>query len=426
MTDPYRAPQHSDMTYSPSRPRLAIMLVTALLATAAACTSTQDLGNNPRPTNEDAGDASPYATSMRTFATSSAYSGNIVRFAKQKRLSGPEAADWLCADAAKNANLGGNWRAWLSDDSADAADRVQNDGPWVSVDRAYLTFETIADIGSGANGSGRKVLLENGRPAEGAVSGFVDEWGNPTSATLDNTIYTGSTASGRNSRANCDNWTSEQPFEPDGSFQYLNSSVGGAEQGCSVPRSLLCLEQRQPVVAPHRGRVFVTSSGYDGNLEAKMGVAGGIEAANAACSDSAQKAGLSGNFHAWISGDRADGSMQIAPDHMAESSFDGWSDVRETRVLFSSKQALAKPPQHLFLSNEKGEGIFSTESTVSVWTGTTPLGTASPDNCSGWSTDKTSVYGAADVLKFNSSAGWRLSGAGQRCFDVSRLYCFEM
>lgn len=397
-----------------------------------ACTAEQDLGSTPKtPTGgEDAGTSS-YATAMRTFATSAAYSGNLVRFAKAKRLTGPEAADWLCSDAANTAGLGGHWRAWISGSDADAVERVKEDGPWVSVDRTYVTFQNRSEIGSGANGLSRPVLLENGKPAEGAVSGFVDKWGKPTAATLDNTVYTGSNAGGRSSGATCEDWTSEGEFNPNGTFSYLNSSVGSSELGCAAPRSLLCLEQKAPVAAPKRGQMFITARSYSGDMHKTFGVPEGLEGADMHCNASAAEAGLKGNFAAWISGPKKAGGVQRASDRIAQSGFDGWADVTGAKVFFASKGSVLETPRWILNVDERGTawGAYAADK-LRVWTGTTPSGTPSAKTCSGWSNassgDTDEVMGTADFVEREHPEEWSKGRGTTRCFDSAHLYCFEM
>ena len=387
------------------------------VACSSGGTTTSAAPTTPGVVNTDAG-ASPFAAAMRTFATSSAYSGNLIRFAKPKRLTGPEAADWLCADAAATAGVGGNWRAWISGSDADAVERVKEDGPWVSVNRKYVTFKNRADIGSAANGSFSPVLLENGKPAEGAVSGFVDQWGKPAAATLDNTIYTGSTAGGRTSGATCEDWTSEGQFNPNGTFSYLNTDAGGSNLGCEKPRSLLCLEQKEVVApAPSRGVMFVTERSYTARFRAYGDgnpAPTGLTGADARCNDEAQAAGLAGAFVALL----AVPGKSIA-DRVEESAFDGWSDATGKKVLFSSKSSLVTARFPVTLS-ASGTRSPSDE----VWTGATPAGTASAYTCAGWTSTSSSDTGTADSFRLTPS--WLNGKAPNSCSgDAASLYCAQ-
>jgi hypothetical protein len=62
---------------------------------------------------------------QRVFVTSAQFPGFIDNLA-----GGVTGADLKCAQAAG----GGTWRAWLSDDSIDAIDRVLGSGPWLRMD----------------------------------------------------------------------------------------------------------------------------------------------------------------------------------------------------------------------------------------------------------------------------------------------------
>ncbi|MBL4634871.1 MAG: DUF1554 domain-containing protein [Kofleriaceae bacterium] len=77
------------------------------------------------------------ATRSRVFVTSSQFSGN---------LGGLSGADSICQGAAESANLGGNWRAWLSTPTVSAIDRIADVAPWYLPDRTTVVFASHAQL----------------------------------------------------------------------------------------------------------------------------------------------------------------------------------------------------------------------------------------------------------------------------------------
>jgi len=83
---------------------------------------------------DSATDAPPAA--KRFFVTSSTYNGDLkTAGAAADGLTG---GDNLCKTAAMSASLGGTWRAWLSGDSVNAIDRINDVGPWHLVGGAVV------------------------------------------------------------------------------------------------------------------------------------------------------------------------------------------------------------------------------------------------------------------------------------------------
>jgi hypothetical protein len=71
----------------------------------------------------------------RVFVSSTLTNGNL--------MGGLLGADLFCNKAASQ--LGGTWRAWMSDSRTDAIDRVLGDGPWYRTDGA-LAFDNRAAL----------------------------------------------------------------------------------------------------------------------------------------------------------------------------------------------------------------------------------------------------------------------------------------
>jgi hypothetical protein len=84
--------------------------------------------------------AQPAGGHKRVFTTSTVVPANF------NGTGGLLAADLVCNTAA--GSLGGTWRAWLSDSSTNAIDRILSDGPWYRID-GPMAFANHAALGVG-------------------------------------------------------------------------------------------------------------------------------------------------------------------------------------------------------------------------------------------------------------------------------------
>jgi hypothetical protein len=156
------------MTVPSRRSRLSLAALVALSAAAFACTRTIDLGGSldgadagpalvgdggptvdgetasdtgPAPDAGPGGDASPEVDAAKTptfvFVTRSVYDAN---------MGGLAGADQRCRSSAAAAKLPGAYRAWLSDATTDAKDRVPDLGPWLEVGTNKVLFATRASF----------------------------------------------------------------------------------------------------------------------------------------------------------------------------------------------------------------------------------------------------------------------------------------
>jgi hypothetical protein len=132
--------------------------------------------------------APPIGNVVPVFVTSIPSTGN---------LGGLEGADQFCQDAAGAAGLSGTWTAWLSDDTADARDRIP-DGEYRLVDGTVVAIDlddlTNGDLEAAIN------LDESGGGA-----GAASVW---TGTQPDGTSVPPDPAFGESS--NCSNWTSSE------------------------------------------------------------------------------------------------------------------------------------------------------------------------------------------------------------------------
>src|SRR5687768_15033731 len=127
-----------------------------------------------------------------SFFVSSTGSGN------GGNLGGLVGADKLCQSLAAKANAGTRtWRAYLSTSNPDvhAAERIGT-GPWYNA-KGMLIASNVAELHSDkANINNDTALDEQGRP--------INTQGGPNR----HDVLTGSTAEGRATTTNCQNWTS--------------------------------------------------------------------------------------------------------------------------------------------------------------------------------------------------------------------------
>ncbi|WP_394845701.1 hypothetical protein LZC95_52815 [Pendulispora brunnea] len=367
----------------------SLLAAPLLLAQAASCTTQQDLGDRPNddggPPGSDGGDSgngSQPPAPMRVFVTKSLYDGDLRTAAR--RLSGLEAADALCQLSADGAVLGGHWVAWLSDRNMDAIERVDNDGPWVSLPRSTY--------------GSRKIFLDRAGIGAGPIEDtFSDEYGESYSSSYDY-YRTGSSPSGRSTGEDCLSWSNN------------NTTGGNAECG---RRKLLCLEQK---VAGYRKRVFVTSKTFTGDFAYGSSV---VEAADGLCGDAAKAANLGGKWRAWISS-YSSGTYR-AFDRLG-SRTDSWTLVDGSTVVFSSREKLSAGGEHAI---DRDEFNHPVDASSLVWTATKAQGATSVDTCSDFRTKSSGNYALVGIAG-ETSPKWTESQTTLTCDKAARLYCFEL
>ena len=152
--------------------------------------------------------------------------GQIPCAAVNGNLGGLVGADRICQGHADYEQIGGTWKAWLSDDTTNAIDRIADVGPWYTT-QGELAFADKAAM--------------TGIPATPII---YDELGSAGPAP---SYWTGTLPGGTRAAANCENWTSS-----------LASSTGvigiASEQTvawtdylhpstCNIQVQLLCVEQ---------------------------------------------------------------------------------------------------------------------------------------------------------------------------------------
>ncbi len=197
--------------------------------------TTGDLGNDGEQTDgeqtdggqtdgeqtvgEDTGyDTGEPVEPQRVFVTGSTYAADEVALADQH-----------CQSAANDAELGGNWVAWVSGALGDAVDRLPDDGgPYVLTDAAQtLVANDVDDLTDGS--------------IEAAIN--VDEDGNGVGAPF--AVWTGTGVTGTKDVDNCLDWsvsTSAQDGRQGNHGQTNGSWTRALSPYCSTNARLYCFE----------------------------------------------------------------------------------------------------------------------------------------------------------------------------------------
>ena len=175
-----------------------------------------------------------------------------------------------------------------------------------------------------------------------------------------------------------------------------STADAGAEAGDAGP------------IRPDGGRfVFVSSTSTNGNLS-------GFGGADSRCNTLALKAGLGGNWVAWLSIDAASGDDAV--DRITNGG--AWYLVEGTRVAASKSALLQDALDHSIDRDESGALVTGQR----VWTGTRN-GIAYFGDCDGW---KTTTANEPGTVGNTSSKGTQWTAdlpAG--CNVTARVYCFE-
>jgi len=177
------------------------------------------------------------------FVTSQAGDGNLIGWRPRctGRSTGLEAADCICAEHATLwGGLSGTYRAWLSDSSQSAADRL-----------AHATVPYVNRRGEEIAASWEGLLTV---PCTGLLD--YDEAGTPAASI--GLVWTGSESSGAlgDPAQTCEDWTSGgagrlgrvgspkvDPYRPNFPGCWSEWIEGGGPRGCDDQNRLYCVEQ---------------------------------------------------------------------------------------------------------------------------------------------------------------------------------------
>jgi len=115
--------------------------------TATVTTGAKDLAGNALASNHAWGfgtTTAPPPTKHYIFITSLSYDGDLKSAGGGS--TGLEGADKICANHAAGGALGGTWKAWLSDSTTNAIDRINDVGPWYLVGTDTVVFNNKANL----------------------------------------------------------------------------------------------------------------------------------------------------------------------------------------------------------------------------------------------------------------------------------------
>ncbi len=161
-----------------------------------------------------------------------------------------------------------------------------------------------------------------------------------------------------------------------------------------------------PPASTHK-RVFVTRTAYYGNL-------GSIANADAQCQIAADAAGLKGTFKAWLS----DASTH-AIDRIAEVG--AWHATGPgDEMVFGSRANLRGYPLVPIARDEYGALVPAGRY---IFTGTSVTGVRTGSDCTGWTSQSTSVYATVGTTGSTSTA-WTNYSTGS-CFNGAQLLCLQ-
>lgn len=168
----------------------------------------------------------------RVFITGGEVLGDFSQEAGADGAQGVEAGDAICQRDAELLGLdnAGNYRAWLSDTTTAAIDRIESDGPWVRLDGMPVADDKN-DLIDG--------LLRV--PLNLTVDGrYLDRPG----------VWTGTSISGQPISPNCNNWSSSASTDVGrgGETAFVASfwTEYPFDKGCSTGQRLICIEDTQP------------------------------------------------------------------------------------------------------------------------------------------------------------------------------------
>lgn len=168
----------------------------------------------------------PGTVVKRVFVTKTSYQGDL-RTAGAG-TSGIDGADRLCALAATAGSLGGTWKAWISDESTNAIDRISDVGPWFLSNRVTKAFNNKANLATSP-------LVAINQDEDGSTIGFQDF------------VWTGTSAGGnRKTGDNCSSWASSSSSVSGLKGDTVNADSSWTAWGgdaCHASARLFCIEQ---------------------------------------------------------------------------------------------------------------------------------------------------------------------------------------
>lgn len=174
----------------------------------------------------------PDAICFMSFSTANPTESNRVFVSSQTvngNLGGVLGADQKCQQFATDANLGGNWKAWISDSNQSASDRLFH-----STEPYVLSFD--------------QTLIANNW--DDLTDGSIQNQFNKTQTGTNlggKSVWTGTNANGASNANTCQNWTSSNSTVSTGrrgkTDQTTQQWTTENNAGCAAQNHLYCIEQ---------------------------------------------------------------------------------------------------------------------------------------------------------------------------------------
>jgi hypothetical protein len=313
-------------------------------------------------------------------------------------LGGLEGADAICAAAASDANLEGNYLAWLSTSTVDAKDRFGTAQGWVRPD-GRVVANTVAEIVAG-----RMVhpirLYANGD----LVSNGVRAW---TGTGPEGTTFGAQT---------CGDWSSDS-VDDSGT---LGNPAGVAlvwtfqsTPSCDVPHALYCFgvdHATSVTPATVSGRYAFLSGGLSS-------VGGGLAGADAHCQATAEGAGLDGTYLALLATTAGSAASRFSVDGGPWTRRDGVPLTETADELLAGADFLAGP-------NVEADGGYEILQ-AHIWLGATSITSLGASTCVDWTSNAGSVSGRAGTSYFVNSLFFSQGGNYGCGTSGLRLFCLQ-
>ncbi|GMU63764.1 MAG: hypothetical protein AMXMBFR36_00380 [Acidobacteriota bacterium] len=373
------------------------------------------------------------AARRRAWVTSVTGTGNLASWPDAGGLGGLAAGDAICRARAAAAGLpnANAYRVWLSTASTDAYCHVQGltgkrstgcdggtpapAGPWYRVNTTGVLPATES----------LDALVD-----EGVIyrSILYDEFRQPLHEDPPTRYWTGTRDDGSVHASNCTSWVVASA-DVSGVYGEVTTTAQvwslGAAAACNQPQRLLCLEPgtSEPTGQKWTGAgsiVFLTSVRSTANLATwpQAGGEAGLAAGDAICRNLAAAAHLPApdSFFAWLSADAVDAADRLTSDGPF------W---RIDGVAVASSKA-----DLLDLSNAGSIHQFETGAYKqgngggSAWTGTDGFGTATGEDCSGWTSAAIELLARRGEAEATLDDSWS-SFNTTSCGNPLHLYCFS-
>ena len=373
---------------------------------------------------------------QRVFMTSVQGTGDLSSWTDAHGNTGLAAADEICRTRAADGGIAESdqYVALISDSTNDAYCRWHG----ASGTRADNCGEARLPTGAGPlyrmDGLASFDIAENSMPV-GDVGNIprqieFDEFGAPIPASEQDgqsAAFVSSQTDGTYAGTSCADWTSSTDADKVGlGSAYLGfGNMFGSLWTCDKSLRLLCAHTgrngvalaREP--APNARLAFFTEASGTGDLSTWPDAAGatGLDAADAVCRASANRAGLefADSYKAWLSTAATNAGDRFVNDG-AIYRVDG---VRVAASVAQLSSALLDAPLQL---NE--QGTFGPYEFENVWTGTDIDGNVAPATCNDWTSDSNS-FGGEFGQSYAADSGWTTFYVPlyMGCSQPQHLYC---